>query len=101
MVTIFFPPALLVPNMAHKRSETLLSDSPTIFNQYSASSRRAGSPEQYPEDVIPGPDEHRYRTLVLCFDGTGDQFDDDNSNVVNLFSTLKKDEPKLQLVYYQ
>ena len=41
------------------------------------------------------------RTLVLCFDGTGDQFDDDNSNVVRFFSMLKKGEDDQQLVYYQ
>ncbi|PPQ62874.1 hypothetical protein CVT24_006272 [Panaeolus cyanescens] len=47
------------------------------------------------------PPSHPYRTLVLCFDGTGDQFDQDNSNVVELFSMLKKDDPGEQLVYYQ
>ncbi|KAF9461946.1 hypothetical protein BDZ94DRAFT_1166859 [Collybia nuda] len=47
------------------------------------------------------PPTHKRRTLVLCFDGTGDQFDEDNSNVVNFFSTLKKDDSKKQLVYYQ
>ncbi|PBK58695.1 hypothetical protein ARMSODRAFT_923456 [Armillaria solidipes] len=51
------------------------------------------------EDII--PPTHSDRTLVLCFDGTGDQFNSDNSNVVNFFSTLKKDDPKEQLVYYQ
>ncbi|KAK7464107.1 hypothetical protein VKT23_006271 [Stygiomarasmius scandens] len=52
-------------------------------------------------DVIPEPSESRSRTLVLCFDGTGDQFDDDNSNVVQFFSMLKKDDWRQQLVYYQ
>jgi hypothetical protein len=47
------------------------------------------------------PPKHPYRTLVLCFDGTGDQFDADNSNIVQLFSTLKKDDKEQQLVYYQ
>ncbi|TFK66192.1 hypothetical protein BDN72DRAFT_871607 [Pluteus cervinus] len=51
------------------------------------------------DEVI--PPSHEHRTLVLCFDGTGDQFDDDNSNVVNFFSLLKKDDPSQQLVYYQ
>ena len=41
------------------------------------------------------------RTLVLCFDGTGDQFDADNSNIVQLVSLLKKDDKTKQLVYYQ
>ncbi|KAF9473886.1 hypothetical protein BDN70DRAFT_937075 [Pholiota conissans] len=47
------------------------------------------------------PPHHLHRTLVLCFDGTGDQFDDDNSNIVNFLSMLKKDTPRQQLVYYQ
>jgi len=38
---------------------------------------------------------------VLCFDGTGDQFDDDNSNIVQLFSLLQKDDHTQQMVYYQ
>ena len=28
-------------------------------------------------EVIPHPDEVHHRNLVLCFDGTGDQFDTD------------------------
>ncbi|KAF5317488.1 hypothetical protein D9619_013150 [Psilocybe cf. subviscida] len=47
------------------------------------------------------PPQNLHRTLVLCFDGTGDQFDSDNSNIVELFSMLKKDDPDKQLVYYQ
>lgn len=47
------------------------------------------------------PPEHLYRTLVLCFDGTGDQFDADNSNIVELFAMLKKDDREQQLCYYQ
>ncbi|TDL22155.1 hypothetical protein BD410DRAFT_770672 [Rickenella mellea] len=39
------------------------------------------------------------RTLVLCFDGTSNQYDGDNTNVVKLFSLLSKDEH--QLCYYQ
>ncbi|THG96581.1 hypothetical protein EW026_g5276 [Hermanssonia centrifuga] len=44
---------------------------------------------------------HVHRTLVLCFDGTGDQFDDDNSNIVELLAMLRKDDNSRQLVYYQ
>ncbi|KIM62348.1 hypothetical protein SCLCIDRAFT_1215226 [Scleroderma citrinum Foug A] len=51
------------------------------------------------DDVIPAT--HKDRTLVLCFDGTGDQFDADNSNIVQFFSMLKKDDPSQQMVYYQ
>ncbi|KAI0078127.1 hypothetical protein K474DRAFT_1771218 [Panus rudis PR-1116 ss-1] len=52
-----------------------------------------------PAAVEPQPE--RARTLILCFDGTGDQFDSDNSNVVQLVSLLKKDDSTKQLVYYQ
>ncbi|TFK56426.1 hypothetical protein OE88DRAFT_15839 [Heliocybe sulcata] len=55
--------------------------------------------DDYVDDVIPS--NHDRRTLVLCFDGTGDQFDDDNSNVVQLVSMLKKHDPAHQMVYYQ
>ena len=47
------------------------------------------------------PPDHTNRTLVLCFDGTGDQFDADNSNVVQLVQLLKKNDRTKQLVYYQ
>ncbi|XP_006462906.1 hypothetical protein AGABI2DRAFT_224560 [Agaricus bisporus var. bisporus H97] len=47
------------------------------------------------------PPEHDHRTLVLCFDGTGDQFDADNSNIVQLVSLLKKNDRNKQMVYYQ
>jgi len=40
------------------------------------------------------------RTLVICLDGTGDKFDNDNSNVVNFVACLKKDDPS-QVTYYQ
>ncbi|KAI0284407.1 hypothetical protein BC826DRAFT_1093741 [Russula brevipes] len=52
----------------------------------------------------PCPDIHSYRTsrtFVLCFDGTGDQFDADNTNVVQFCSALKKDDGNQQMVYYQ
>jgi uncharacterized protein (DUF2235 family) len=51
--------------------------------------------------VIPPHEPHRARTLVLCFDGTGDQFDADNSNIVEFFSMLKKDDSDKQMCYYQ
>ncbi|KAK7062837.1 hypothetical protein VNI00_000332 [Paramarasmius palmivorus] len=47
------------------------------------------------------PPEHSNRTLVLCFDGTGDQFDSDNSNIVQFFSLLQKNDRSKQMVYYQ
>lgn len=54
-----------------------------------------------PQEYIPKPDKDRRRTLILCFDGTGDQFDADNSNVVHFVSLLKKDNRDHQRVYYQ
>ncbi|KAJ3502100.1 hypothetical protein NLJ89_g9037 [Agrocybe chaxingu] len=42
----------------------------------------------------------RARTLVLCFDGTSNEYDADNTNVVKLFALLRKDSDE-QLVYYQ
>ncbi|KAJ6453178.1 hypothetical protein C8R45DRAFT_847321 [Mycena sanguinolenta] len=47
------------------------------------------------------PPENKHRCLILCFDGTGDQFDADNSNIVQLVSALKKDDRTKQMVYYQ
>ncbi|CAE6468784.1 unnamed protein product [Rhizoctonia solani] len=41
------------------------------------------------------------RSLVLCFDGTGDQYDQDNSNIVRFVQLLKKDDKTKQMVYYQ
>ncbi|KAI0800501.1 hypothetical protein C8Q74DRAFT_1364224 [Fomes fomentarius] len=41
------------------------------------------------------------RTLVLCFDGTGEKFDEDCSNVVQFFRLLRKDNHDEQIVYYQ
>jgi uncharacterized protein (DUF2235 family) len=41
------------------------------------------------------------RTLVLCFDGTADQYDPTVTNVVKLYSLLKKDKVEDQLTYYQ
>ncbi|QRW23944.1 hypothetical protein RhiXN_10268 [Rhizoctonia solani] len=41
------------------------------------------------------------RSLVLCFDGTSNQFSNRNTNVVKIFELLKKDDPDRQMVYYQ
>jgi uncharacterized protein (DUF2235 family) len=46
------------------------------------------------------PPSSERRTLILAFDGTGDQFDDDNSNMVQLVAMLRKSHDE-QLVYYQ
>lgn len=44
---------------------------------------------------------HEPRTLVLCFDGTGNSFSDEITNVVRLFSALEKRKREQQLCYYQ
>ncbi|KAI8631589.1 hypothetical protein F5Y19DRAFT_424232 [Xylariaceae sp. FL1651] len=41
------------------------------------------------------------RTIIICLDGTGDQFDNDNSNIVHFVSCLKKHSPDQQVTYYQ
>ncbi|KAG8926594.1 hypothetical protein FRC00_002748 [Tulasnella sp. 408] len=41
------------------------------------------------------------RTLVLCFDGTNDVFDDTSTNLIRLFAALEKNVPGEQVVYYQ
>ncbi|KAG8707880.1 hypothetical protein FRC09_001563 [Ceratobasidium sp. 395] len=43
----------------------------------------------------------RGRNLVLCFDGTGQQYDEDNTNIVRLFGLLGKRDPSRQMAYYQ
>ncbi|KAH9480717.1 hypothetical protein JR316_0007317 [Psilocybe cubensis] len=45
--------------------------------------------------------ETKPRTHVLCFDGTSNEYDADNTNVVKLFALLKKDDFDDQLCYYQ
>lgn len=40
------------------------------------------------------------RNLVVCLDGTNDQFDTTNSNVVKLYRMLRRDTPQ-QITYYQ
>ncbi|KAF8879289.1 hypothetical protein BD779DRAFT_1447039 [Infundibulicybe gibba] len=55
-----------------------------------------------PQAFIPTDRPSGFRTLVLCFDGTGiSEFDSDNSNIVELFTMLKKDDRSKQMVYYQ
>lgn len=92
------------------------SSSPTVSNfstrMKTARSTRPSPPHpsktisfdtEYKGPTIPPStkERHKHRTLVLCFDGTGDQFDNDNSNIVQLFALLSKGDWKQQLVYYQ
>ncbi|KAL0577269.1 hypothetical protein V5O48_004726 [Marasmius crinis-equi] len=84
----------------HQRSETNVTlvdtspESPRTATDFTKNGSSSTS-----ETII--PPEHPYRTLVLCFDGTGDQFDSDNSNIVEFFTLLKKDDRSQQMVYYQ
>ncbi|KIM85078.1 hypothetical protein PILCRDRAFT_817914 [Piloderma croceum F 1598] len=41
------------------------------------------------------------RTLVLCFDGTSNEYGTQNTNVVNFFEILDKTNHDKQMVYYQ
>ncbi|EJC98129.1 uncharacterized protein FOMMEDRAFT_114985 [Fomitiporia mediterranea MF3/22] len=41
------------------------------------------------------------RMLVLCFDGTGNEYDGENTNIVKFFAMLRKDCDDDQLCYYQ
>ncbi|KIM79385.1 hypothetical protein PILCRDRAFT_823653 [Piloderma croceum F 1598] len=52
-------------------------------------------------NIIPPAGARAHRTLVLCFDGTGNEFDTANSNVIKFYSMLKKDSWNDQRVYYQ
>ncbi|KAJ7785468.1 hypothetical protein B0H14DRAFT_3584296 [Mycena olivaceomarginata] len=91
----------------HDRSET----ENTVFDQNGISglpaSPQGSSFTQHPQNGLTQPQsavippDHPFRTLVLCFDGTGDQFDNDNSNIVHLFSMLPKGDRTKQMVYYQ
>ncbi|RDB14966.1 hypothetical protein Hypma_016149 [Hypsizygus marmoreus] len=79
-------------------ASSTFSDTATITGSPRSSTFTAGQPTETPAVI---PPEHTYRTLVLCFDGTGDQFDSDNSNIVEFFTMLKKDDSDQQMVYYQ
>ncbi|VDC07954.1 unnamed protein product [Peniophora sp. CBMAI 1063] len=41
------------------------------------------------------------RTIVLCFDGTSNEYGTENTNVVKFYSLLKKDKTDEQICYYQ
>ncbi|KAL4252467.1 hypothetical protein ABKN59_002783 [Abortiporus biennis] len=77
-------------------SEATCIDEPTDSKPWADQSR-----VWIPATREPNYGQPRARTIVLCFDGTGDQFDGDNSNVVQLLAMLKKDDHHDQLVYYQ
>ncbi|CUA73229.1 putative protein YEL023C [Saccharomyces cerevisiae S288c] [Rhizoctonia solani] len=63
---------------------------------------QATSATSFPQVIPPVADLNLPgRSLVLCFDGTGDQYDQDNSNIVRFVQLLKKDDKTKQMVYYQ
>ncbi|KAL0575406.1 hypothetical protein V5O48_006577 [Marasmius crinis-equi] len=79
-----------------------LTDPPTSMTGYDRPQPVRKEETLDPRNVPPIiPPEHSNRTLILCFDGTGDQFDSDNSNIVQFVSLLKKDDRSKQMVYYQ
>lgn len=49
-----------------------------------------------------GPAEDSVRRLVLCFDGTGNKFqaNESDTNIVKIYQMLRKNEPG-QYHYYQ
>lgn len=100
----------------HERSKTMASGT-SDFEAVLSDATPVSSPKDYSKPdppapratfssstcppIIPPPEDRKFRTLVLCFDGTGDQFDLDNSNIVQLVSLLQKDDKTKQMVYYQ
>ncbi|KAJ3488331.1 hypothetical protein NLI96_g2925 [Meripilus lineatus] len=92
---------MTTPSMSMSKSTSSGGD--TLINEplSPSASGFSATPEQVDAMNHTVPPTHASRTLVLCFDGTGDQFDNDNSNVVLFFSMLKKDDRKQQMVYYQ
>ncbi|CAE6351079.1 unnamed protein product [Rhizoctonia solani] len=80
-------------------SDAPIRPDPTAIQAISSTSASTTSfPQVIPplaDLTLPG------RSLILCFDGTGDQFDQDNSNIVRFVQLLKKDDKKRQMVYYQ
>ncbi|KAH6909130.1 hypothetical protein BKA70DRAFT_226359 [Coprinopsis sp. MPI-PUGE-AT-0042] len=110
-----FSAAETVVDHQHERSKTMtneteefevmLSDatpvsSPKDFSKPEPQTRATFSRGTCPP-IIPPPGDRTFKTLILCFDGTGDQFDLDNSNIVQLVSLLQKDDKTKQMVYYQ
>ncbi|KAK0202279.1 hypothetical protein DFS33DRAFT_1066708 [Desarmillaria ectypa] len=115
----------IITNPRHERGPTALSTAQTIIGDVERTFVIPELAADIPQTTVPAsasasrkhpvkeetldpnmtseviPPDHKHRTLVLCFDGTGDQFDSDNSNIVQLFSLLKKDDRSKQMVYYQ
>lgn len=82
--------------MAHPQLPSITSGTAPIVVQATIS--RSSLPP-----FIPPEDRHARagKMLIVCFDGTGNEFNTDNSNIVQLVSMLKKDDKTRQMVYYQ
>jgi uncharacterized protein (DUF2235 family) len=52
-------------------------------------------------DASPSGVARKPRTLVLCFDGTSNEYGKNVTNVIKLYSLLRKDRVEEQLCYYQ
>ncbi|KAF9076900.1 hypothetical protein BDP27DRAFT_1312790 [Rhodocollybia butyracea] len=100
-------------NSHHKQDTTMTSFTDTVLGENNE--QRDGEPlrkgskftvqspanRKVDSDVIPPHENIDHRTLILCFDGTGDQFDADNSNIVQFCTCLYKEDHTKQMVYYQ
>ncbi|KXN83389.1 hypothetical protein AN958_01526 [Leucoagaricus sp. SymC.cos] len=86
------------PSISPFTGSVVQTTSPNPLHAPHPEHERTLDPRTFPTVI---PPEHDHRTLVLCFDGTGDQFDADNSNIVQLVSLLKKNDRNKQMVYYQ
>ncbi|KAG8680219.1 hypothetical protein FRC11_002790, partial [Ceratobasidium sp. 423] len=94
--------------MASEITTTATRPQPSVL-QPSAATAASGQEPSTPSStssstfpqVVPDLASHTGRNLILCFDGTGDQYDQDNSNIVRFVQLLKKDDRSKQMVYYQ
>ena len=77
--------------MAHAQLPSTSSTAPTV----EATPSRSTLPSYIPQE------RHAGKMLIVCFDGTGNEFNTDNSNIVQLVSMLKRDDKTKQMVYYQ
>ncbi|KAI5366442.1 Putative alpha/Beta hydrolase [Septoria linicola] len=72
-------------------------------SEVSSKSKSVEQP-RIPREILGVKDAENYkvtgRTIIVALDGTGDQFDADNSNIVHLVGCLKKSSPQ-QVTYYQ
>ncbi|KAH9964161.1 hypothetical protein BC827DRAFT_1128153 [Russula dissimulans] len=54
------------------------------------------APGPFPDKV-----QRKPRAIILCFDGTANEYDTTNTNVVKLYSLFRKDKVEEQVCYYQ